>query len=89
MKYRVDWSPSAHDRLERNWMAAERTDEITKAADQIDLLLAINPRRREAMVFGEEKTLIVEPLVVEYEIFDDQSRVFILGVWMIGYLDRP
>jgi len=89
MNYRIDWTASAHDRLERIWMAAENTDVITSVADRIDRLLAEDPYRREAIVLGDENTLIVEPLAVDYEVLEDQKRVLIVGVWMIGYLETP
>jgi hypothetical protein len=45
MNYRVDWTASAHDRLEKIWMAAEDNRAVLNAANRIDYLLADNPYR--------------------------------------------
>jgi len=87
MNFIVKWSGDAHDRLERIWMAATDKTAVTRAADIIDRILENDPYRDGAVVLGEEKTLIVEPLAVDFEVFEDQRRVFVFNVWMIGYLN--
>ncbi len=37
---------------------------------------------------GDEPTFIVEPLAVDFEVVENERRVIILNVWMIGYLER-
>lgn len=87
MNYFIAWLPSAHDRLEQIWMAAEDNRDVLRAANAIDHLLAQNPYRDDAMMVGDEITLIVEPLAVDYRVSQDDRKVFILSVWMIGYLN--
>jgi hypothetical protein len=86
MNYAVEWTPSAHDRLERLWMAADDNRSILRAANAIDNFLANDPYGKEAIVVGEENTFIVEPLAVDYQVLEDQKRVLVLSVWMIGNL---
>jgi hypothetical protein len=88
MNYRVDWTASAHDRLEKIWMAAEDNRAVLNAANRIDYLLADNPYRDDAISLGDEPTFIVEPLAVDFEVVENECRVIILDVWMIGHLDQ-
>jgi hypothetical protein len=88
MNYRIDWTPSAHDRLEQIWMMADDNRAVLNAAAKIDYLLAIDPFRDDAIVVGDERTFIAEPLAVDFDVQRDARRVIILNVWMIGYLDR-
>lgn len=91
MNYSVVWIAAAHDRLERIWMAAGDNRAVLRAANRIDYLLAENPQRSDAILLGDENTLIVEPLAVDYRISESERKVFILNVWMIGHLqdDAP
>lgn len=87
MRYRVQWTAIAHDRLEQLWMAAEDSQSLLAAANAIDNRLGRDPWSKE-MCLGEENSLIVEPLAVDYYV-DEQSRtVFIISVWVIGFLER-
>ena len=91
MNYFVDWRPAAHERLEQIWMAATDKRDVLRAANRIDYLLAKNPRLDDATSMGEESTLIVEPLAVDFRVSETEHKVFILSVWMIGHLhdDEP
>jgi len=87
MNYFVQWAPSAHDRLERIWMAAEDKGAVLRAANTIDDMLAQDPFRQDIIWLGEESTFIVEPLAVDFLVEQDKRKVLILTVWMIGFLD--
>jgi hypothetical protein len=87
MSYFIAWTGHAHDRLERIWMAADNKRAITSTADAIDALLAADPFRGDAVIVGEEHTFIVEPLAVDYRVNFAARTVYILSVWMIGYLN--
>ena len=88
MNYYVYWTPSAPDKLERLWMAAADHAILLPAANGIDSYLAEDPYRIDAVKVGEEPTFIVEPLAVNYVLFEDEPRVVILSVWFIGFLDQ-
>jgi hypothetical protein len=87
MSYRVEWTAIAHDRLEQLWMAAEDSRLILRAANAIDDRLGRDPWSKE-MCLGDEKSLIVEPLAVDYHVNEQSRTVFIISVWMIGFLER-
>ena len=87
MNYYVEWTPDAHDRLERMWMVADEPHLILRAANAIDATLARDPWSADVIV-GIENTLIVEPLAVDFHIDEAQRRVLIVFVWTIGFLDR-
>jgi len=74
MNYFVIWSPDAHDRLERIWMAAGDKRAVLRAANAIDILLAEAPFRQDAMILGDECTFIVEPLAVDYRVSEVDQR---------------
>jgi hypothetical protein len=88
MNYYVHWMPSAHDRLEWFWMQPSHQTEILRAANAIDELLAEDPFRHNEVRLGDDFTLIVEPLAVDYVVLEDRRWVVILNVWLIGFLDR-
>ncbi|HEY2414675.1 MAG TPA: hypothetical protein VGI40_20690 [Pirellulaceae bacterium] len=86
MKYRVDWITAAEISFERIWTLTADKLGILNTAIKIDSLLADDPYRPEAVVQGNERTLIIEPLAVDYAVFEDAMQVIVLKVWMIGYL---
>jgi len=86
MKYRVNWTTSAEVSFERIWKLAADKLGVLNTVRTIDSLLADDPYRTDAVVQGNENTLIVEPLAVDYAVFEDVKQVLVLKVWMIGYL---
>lgn len=88
MTYYVEWTPDAHDRLERIWMAADDPRLVLRSANAIDALLARDPWSADVII-GIENTLIIEPLAVDFGIDEVQRKVLILFVWMIGHLHDP
>lgn len=86
MNYHVQWTPDAHDRLERIWMQAADPRVVLRAANAIDARLGDDPWSSDVCV-GDELTLIIEPLVVEFEVDRAKRRVLVLRVWMVGFLN--
>ena len=37
-------------------------------------------------MLGDENTFIIEPVAVDYVVFEDVKRVLVLRVWWVGYL---
>jgi hypothetical protein len=83
MNYTVRWIATAHDRLERIWMTADNKPAVMRAAGFIDRILETDPYRDDVVFLGEEKTIVVEPLAVDFEVIEDQRMVLVLNVWMI------
>jgi len=86
MNYHVHWTPAAHDLLERIWMSAADPRLVLRAANAIDKTLGEDPWSADVFV-SDEKTLIVEPLAVDFEIHESGRRVLILHVWKIGFFE--
>ena len=87
MKYTVGWLTSAQDELTRIWLDADRREAVRNAADEIDRVLAIDPFLKDAVVLGDERTLIIEPLAVDFRVFEQDQKVIVGAVWMIGFLE--
>ena len=85
MNYFVEWTPIAHDRLERIWMAAaDKRDVLRSRQSRLTIAwpkIPIGTMRRR---WASESTLIVEPLAVDFELSEAERKVFIASVWMIG-----
>jgi hypothetical protein len=86
MKYRANWASSAEVSFERIWTVCTDKLSVLHTAKTIDSLLTADPYRTEAVVQGNERTLVIEPLAVDYAVFEDAKQVIVLKVWMIGYL---
>lgn len=56
----------------------ESTDPLTRAMNQIDQLLAVDPNSQGESRGEFERVLFVPPLTVEYEVNDDEHIVIIL-----------
>jgi hypothetical protein len=46
-------------------------------------------RGRLDVIVGDENTLIVEPLAVDFHVDEARRKVKILFVWLIDYLNGP
>ena len=67
-------------------MEADDSNVIFRAANAIDDSLARDPWSADVCL-GDENTLIVEPLALDFHVDEVQHKVFIIHVWMIGFLD--
>jgi hypothetical protein len=79
MHYTVTWNSDAETELARIWMNASSRDAVTKAADEIDRCLAVEPLRSAEDFYGDWQ-LICLPLGVVFTIHEDDRRVEILQV---------
>jgi len=86
MSYIVEWTTSAEDRLEKLWASAADKLAVLYAVKTIDSLLADDPYRHDAIMLGDENTFIIEPVAVDYVVFEDVKRVLVLRGWWVGYL---
>jgi hypothetical protein len=79
--YDVRWKRTALDRATELWLAATDRWEITAAVNELDRLLASNPREAGESRSESIRVLFVPPLGVFFE-FDDAARtVNVLRVW--------
>ena len=80
MKYTVVWKRSLKQRLAEIWLNAADRDAVTRAAHRIDTILRLSPSTQGESRSGSTRLLIVFPLVVTYDIFEDDRRVEFLAV---------
>ena len=59
---------------------------VLRAANAIDKTLGEDPFSAD-VILGDEKTLIVEPLAVDFEVDELKRKVLILHAWNIGFFE--
>jgi hypothetical protein len=82
MRYTVGWLPSAEVELARIWIAATDRQAVSRAADQIEILLRISSQARG----GDEegiRSFSFLPLAVIFEVSPDDRKVTILEVYRV------
>ena len=81
MKYTVLWTPTAEQELAAIWMGAPDRDAVTSAASSIDTLLAENADRQGESRYGNLRIMFAPPLVVEFDVLEEDRIVYVLAVW--------
>ena len=80
--YRVLWRRMLVDLLTQIYtnifQSGGDTSALTRAAAEIDRLLAIDPASRGESRDGAERVLIVEPLTIFFEVFEDEKTVVLM-----------
>ena len=80
MKYLVVWRPAAEEQLADIWTSAADQSNVTRAADRIDALLTYTPSTVGESRTPGERVLFEPPLVVTFEIIEDDKRVNVLHI---------
>jgi hypothetical protein len=81
MKFTVVWTPNAEKRLAELWMSRPQLQrEITSAANEVDARLQLNPLGQGESRTGTLRIMLVEPLIVDFEVVLDDQRVEVLNV---------
>jgi hypothetical protein len=83
MKYTVVWVPTARNKLADLWTHAPDRKVITKAANRIDRLLAVDAEKRGVSFHGR-RILFVLPLAVTFTVSPDDCLVEVLQVERIS-----
>lgn len=83
MNYLVVWTPSAEQQLAAVWLAAAHRANVTAASATIDQLLATDPEQQGVPNFDTVRTLVVDPIGVDFEVVDADRIVYVLTVWHI------
>lgn len=85
MNYTVIWSLEAEAQLATVWVNAADRNEISVLTDLIDRSLGLNPfrvgRRRASSV---NRTAIVSPLAIMFDIIEDDKKVIVQSCWLIS-----
>ena len=80
MTYTVVWKSHALSRLAEIWADTTDREAVRAAADAIELLLRNDPRSQGESRSGSTRILRETPLVVAYEIREDDRIVEVLSV---------
>ncbi len=81
MRYTVIWADSTRAELAKMWLDAKNKQAVTKAADEIDDLLATQSHEA-ALKFPQQPQLMSrDGLAVIYEIHPDDCLVKVMGIW--------
>jgi len=81
MKYTVVWLPSALDRLAELWNEGPNRGDLSRAANEIDTILAHDPVNSGESREGGDRILICHPLAVYLTVSDDDRLVEVFAVW--------
>jgi hypothetical protein len=83
--YAVFWTLAAEMELAAVWLAATDRNSVTQAAYRIEKRLRSDPLHQgESRKSSVVRLVIERPLVVEYEVIEDDKKVRILAVSLIG-----
>ena len=80
MKYTVTRKPATKNQLAEIWMTAPNRAAASAAANTIDRLLRDNAENEGEARGGISRILIVEPLIVVYDIHELDRRVDVISV---------
>jgi hypothetical protein len=80
MNFRVLWPQRVMRELTRAYLVAREAgeaDAVTTSMAEVDAHLSANPTTAGESRDGAERILVIRPVVVEYEVFEDE-RVVVL-----------
>ena len=80
MKYSVVWKLFAETQLTDIWLGASDKQAVTKASDEIDRTLRINPDRIGVPDSRGWRLIVVPPLVATFEVSIDDRRATVLSI---------
>lgn len=80
MNYTVLWKPSLKQRLAEIWLKSNDRNAVASAANTVDVLLRAAPLAQGESRSGLTRIVIVRPLAVVYDVFDEDRRVDVLAV---------
>jgi hypothetical protein len=80
MNYQVRWVRSARDALAALWIGGLDRGAVTRAAHQIDVLLARDPNGVGESRDRGRRILIEKPLAVDYRVQEQTRVVTVLAV---------
>lgn len=84
MNYDVFWTPEAQNGLAAAWVAAADKNAVTAASHRFDQNLARDPYAVGIPLGSPQvRTVSEPPLMVDYEIVEDDRKVRVLRVWSV------
>jgi hypothetical protein len=83
MKYSVEWTASARSSLAELWLSASNRNEIQKAADEIDRILAHDPLNAGESRVSNIRVIFQPPLAAYFDVHSKGMRVKVWRVWRL------
>jgi hypothetical protein len=77
----VLWIDSALNDLAASWNGAQDRQLVSDAADTIDAILRVRPYSDSESREGNLRIMLVPPLAVLYDVYDDDRWVTVRAVW--------
>jgi hypothetical protein len=87
MNYQVVLTARAEAQLAELWLSAADRAETSWAADAIDRQLKRNPNHAGTLLFDTVRRLRMPPLVVDFEVTEDDRLVNVLRFQLIDSLE--
>lgn len=81
MKWTVVWKPDALNDLAELWVESTDQSGMAFASDLIDELLRTDPLGYGESREGNERLLVMLPLIVRYQVSGDDCMVTVSAVW--------
>ena len=83
MRYTVLWVPSAERDLAAIWIDSKDRTAVASAANTIDALLRDDAPSQGEPCFDTVRSVVVTPLGVDFEVFEEDRIVRVLAVWSV------
>jgi len=79
MPFTVVWDPAALDQLALIWITSQYPNAVTRASDQIDLILR-HSSMTAGLQYGDWRVVTIDPLQFLYKVSPDDCLVQIVDV---------
>jgi hypothetical protein len=86
-KYTVIWHPSCEADLAEFWLASPDPGQITRAADELDVLLQRNPGRQGVDLHEGLRVTTVPPLKIVFSVSEKDRLVQVWKIKLVPYFD--
>lgn len=81
MNFTVDWSPAALQELADLWNTAADRNEVADASNDIDRVLAVDPRNAGESRGGVTRIYFRPPFAVMLDVFEARRHVLVWAIW--------
>jgi plasmid stabilization system protein ParE len=85
MTWTVVWKPDAEQHLAAIWSAASDRGAVTRAADEIDFRLRLDPENKGESRPKDRRILFVYPLAIIFRVLPADRLVRVLAVWKYAH----
>jgi hypothetical protein len=83
MRFSVVWTPTARRLLAQLWLNATDRNEVQRAADEIERILAIDPMNAGESRVVNIRIIVEPPLAAYFDVSPQDRRVTVWRIWRI------